>query len=177
MLLPRFGVIDADALPADQRVLACTEIKGMAHGKVDGPARAFLPLMPVLGSLVMAGRGANHQVVPGDRQPHEDPPPIAARLPRLGPHDTQAYQLYAFGKRQREIAQILNEQHHTQCGQGQVSRMIKRAKAHAEASGLANLIPEPAKPARSIDPARLELGARTDHRSKHQREKPNSDAD
>ena len=98
------------------------------------------------------------------------PPP---KLPNLGPHDRQAYQLSLLhGMIQEGIAQKLNGEHGTLYTQGQVSRMIARAKRHAEASGLANLVPDKAKPAKAMDPSRLELGRRTDgHRSDGRRSK------
>lgn len=130
--------------------------------------------------------------MPPDSAPTAPEPPESTRLPRapattrdsckklpsLGPHDRQAYQLSLLsGLTQQRIAEELNKQHGTTYGQGSVSRMIARAKRHAEASGLDDLIPEPPKAAQSIDPNRLEIGRRTDHRTRSQREKRNSDSD
>jgi hypothetical protein len=94
------------------------------------------------------------------------------KLPQLGAHDREAYQLWTLhGWKQQAIADELNKRHGTTYGQGQISRMIARAKRHAEASGLAEHIPDPAKPAKAIDPSRLEIGRRTDHRTRSQRSK------
>ena len=104
-------------------------------------------------------------------------PALATRqvkLPNLGPHDREAYQLWTLhGWTQQRIADELNREHGTTYAQGQVSRMISRAKKHAEASGLSDHIPAPAKSARAIDPTILEMGARRDGRTLSQRERRN----
>jgi hypothetical protein len=110
-----------------------------------------------------------------DARPAAAPPTV--KLPNLGPHDRQAYQLSLVLKGQQEVADALNREHGTMYGQGQASKMIGRAKRHAELSGLADLTPKPAKPATSIDPAQLELGARTDGRSRDQRGRRDPDSD
>lgn len=89
----------------------------------------------------------------------------AARLPQLKPHDRQAWQLATLhGMTQGKVATELNGEHGTTYTQGQVSKMIARAKAHAEASGLAEKLSGRIDRPRTIDPGRLELGARTDKR-------------
>jgi hypothetical protein len=98
-------------------------------------------------------------------------------LPQLGRHDRQAYQLSLTGRKQQEIADLLNKENGTTYAQGQVSRMIGRAKRHAKASGLDDLIPAPAKPEIAVAPERLELGPRADHRTSRQRPQSNPDAD
>jgi len=101
-----------------------------------------------------------------------------AKLPNLGPHDRQAYQLSLLhGWTQQRIADELNKQHGKTYTQGQVSRMIARAKQHAEASGLTDMIPDAAKPAKAVDPHRLEIGRRTDPHTPSQRKKANPDDD
>lgn len=88
-----------------------------------------------------------------------------SKLPDLKKHDRQAWQLSLLhGMNQEKVAQALNKEHGTNYSQGQVSRMIGRAKEHAEASGLSDKVPKRAERPRTIDPARLELGARNDHR-------------
>ena len=84
------------------------------------------------------------------------------------------------GWTQDRIAENLNNQHGTKYKQGQVSRMIQRAQVHAVASGLSRHIPDIAKttkPAMSMDPGKLDLGARTDHMAPRQRSKRDSDSD
>lgn len=87
------------------------------------------------------------------------------KLPKLKAHDRQAWQLATLhGMTQAKVAVKLNEEHGTSYTQGQVSRMIARAKAHADANGLSEKVPGPIDRPRTIDPARLELGARVDKR-------------
>lgn len=87
------------------------------------------------------------------------------KLSALGPHDRQAWQLYTLhGMTQQKVADALNNEHRTDYTQGHVSRMIARVMAHAEANGLAEKLPKRATRAQTIDPARLELGRRTDPR-------------
>ena len=92
--------------------------------------------------------------------------PIGRRkLPECKPHDRQAWRLSLLhGMTQLKVAMALNEEYGTKYSQGQVCRMIARAKRHAEASGLAELLPSRMNRARAVDPARLELGARVDKR-------------
>lgn len=93
-------------------------------------------------------------------------------LPKLGPHDRQAYQLWTLqGWTQQQIADELNRQHGTTYSQGRISRMIKRAQIHWKTSGLSDLIPDPPKPAKPMDPAKLDMGRRTDGRTRSQRDK------
>lgn len=93
-----------------------------------------------------------------------EPVPVL-KLPNLGPHDRQAWQLATLhGMTQDKVALALNVEHGMTYSQGQVSRMIARAKAHAEANGLAEKVAGPIDRPRTIDPARLELGARVDKR-------------
>lgn len=94
-----------------------------------------------------------------------DDAPVA-RLPELQPHDTQAWQLSLLhGLTQAKVAETLNREHGTTYRQGQVSRMINRAKAHAQASGLAEKVAGRIDRPRTVDPGRLELGARVDKRA------------
>lgn len=89
----------------------------------------------------------------------------AVKLPELKPHDRQAWQLATLhGMTQDKVAAALNKEHGTTYTQGQVSRMITRAKAHADANGLAEKVGEPIDRPRTVDPERLELGARVDKR-------------
>jgi hypothetical protein len=89
----------------------------------------------------------------------------AAKLPELKAHDRQAWQLATLhGMTQDKVAAALNKEHGTTYTQGQVSRMIARAKAHADANGLAKKVAGPIDRPRTVDPGRLELGARIDKR-------------
>jgi hypothetical protein len=90
----------------------------------------------------------------------------AAKLPELKAHDRQAWQLATLhGMIQDKVAAALNKEHGTTYTQGQVSRMIARAKAHARANGLAEKVAGPIDRPRAVDPGRLELGARVDKRA------------
>ncbi len=98
----------------------------------------------------------------GARDDDEAP---AAKLPELKAHDRQAWQLATLhGMTQDKVALALNKEHGTTYTQGQVSRMIARAKAHADANGLAEKVAGPIDRPRTVDPGRLELGARVDKR-------------
>jgi len=102
----------------------------------------------------------------------------AARLPELKAHDRQAWQLATLhGWTQDKVAGALNKEHGTTYGQGQVSRMIARAKAHADANGLAEKVAGPIDRPRTVDPGRLELGARVDKRKPRQSDSERSEAD
>lgn len=90
----------------------------------------------------------------------------AAKLPELKPHDRQAWQLATLhGMTQHKVAEALNKEHGKTYTQGQVSKMIARAKAHANASGLSEKLSEPIDRPRTVDPGRLDLGARVDKRT------------
>lgn len=100
------------------------------------------------------------------------------KLPTLRIHDRQAWQLsLVSGMTQDKVAAALNKQHGTTYKQGQVSRMISRAKAHAEASGLADKLPKPIARPRTIDPHKLELGARVDKRRARPSDMPSDPED
>lgn len=88
-----------------------------------------------------------------------------AKLPKLGDHDMQAWQLSLLhGKTQIKVAEELNKEHGKTYTQGDVSRMIARAKKHADASGLTDLMPGKAAGTGNrtvpVDPAKLEMGKR-----------------
>jgi hypothetical protein len=94
------------------------------------------------------------------------------KLPKLGPHDMQAWQLSVLqGWKQQRIADELNAEHGTTYVQWRVSRMIKNAQLHADASRIAELIPPKAAPAKTINPAKLDLGKRVDGLTPRQRAK------
>jgi hypothetical protein len=87
------------------------------------------------------------------------------KLPKLKAHDRQAWQLWKLaGKDQTEVACLLNKEHGTTYTQGQVSRMCTRFQRYIDAGGIAEDLPDPAKRSRTVDPGRLELGARVDPR-------------
>jgi len=82
----------------------------------------------------------------------------------LQKHDMEAYRLREFfGLKQSAVADKLNAEHHTTYSQGQVSRMISRARVHVRAMGL-QPAPRHVTAAKSVDPARLDMGPRTDKR-------------
>lgn len=62
------------------------------------------------------------------------------------------------------------------CNQGQVSRWLGEVKAYLKAGGVLPEIPA-AKRETAIDPAVIEMGARQDGRSPHQREKKSADSE
>ena len=99
----------------------------------------------------------------------------AAKLPELKARDTEAWQAsLVAGMTQAKIADLLNQQYPGEnWTQPRVSEAIKRAKAHAEASGLADKVSAARSraPARTLDPAAADDGQRTDGRAKHLREK------
>lgn len=108
-------------------------------------------------------------------KPHDPKKRLDTSLPKLGRHDQQAWQLSQLkGWPQERIAKALNTKHGTQYGQGQVSRMIAKAKRHAEASGLSDLVPPPAQTEKAIDPHKIEIGRRTDGRTRRQRDQADS---
>lgn len=91
--------------------------------------------------------------------------PSRTKLQKLQVHDRQAWQLATLqGMTQAKVAAALNREHGTSYTQGQVSRMIDRVKAHADANGLSEKIEGPIKRPRTVDPGKLELGARVDKR-------------
>ena len=96
----------------------------------------------------------------------------SGKLPILGPHDLHAWKLHlATEWTQTRIAEELNKEYGTSYSQGQLSKMIDRAKRNAVASGLSEHIPDSAEPARKINPNWLALGKRTDRLTSRQRAK------
>jgi hypothetical protein len=156
----------------DVPVLARVEARYQVHGDDQSdlsfgslPAVTAEALMRLvrrwLHRLAGAPSSDSPREVLADTTPDCQPP----KLPDLQKHDMQAWQLSLLqGKTQANIAEELNKRYGTLFTQGQVSRMIKRAKVHAIASGLADKIPKCAERPRTVDPARLELGARNDNR-------------
>jgi hypothetical protein len=98
-----------------------------------------------------------------------------ATLPELGPRDLEAWQAsLVAGMTQKKIADAMNKAHPGEkWTQPRVCEAIKRAKALAEASGLADKVSATRSraPARTLDPAAADSGQRTDGRSKYLREK------
>jgi len=108
---------------------------------------------------------------PADDGKEKDTPPRSRKPSELQEHEQQAYLLYYFtGRTQQQVAEELTKRYHRPFTQPHVSKMIKKAKEVAEAGGLT--LPEPAKREKAMDPAKLELGQRTDHRTPHQRPRP-----
>lgn len=117
-----------------------------------------------IGSNFDAGMARVGQVIESLGARDDDDAP-AAKLPELKAHDRQAWQLATLhGMTQDKVAAALNKEHGTTYTQGQVSRMIARTKAHADANGLAEKVAGPIDRPRTVDPGRLELGARVDKR-------------
>lgn len=109
------------------------------------------------------GKAANPPAT-GNAQPEASITPAKkkpGKLSELNPHDLEAWQAsLVHGVKQQVIADRLNRKYKTTYTQGQVSKMIKRAKKQADASGLTDRL-LPMTRIQSVDPSRLELGART----------------
>lgn len=107
-----------------------------------------------------------------DAQPLARPKATAPdKLPKLQAHDMTAWKSYLVLGNQSAVAKRLNDELKPAkpYKQGQVSRMLKRAKAHAEASGLAELTPTATATVRTIDPSRIDIGKNQDRRTPSQR--------
>lgn len=98
-----------------------------------------------------------------------------ATLPELDARDTEAWQAsLVAGMTQAKIADALNRKYPGEnWTQPRVSEAIGRAKAHAEASGLADKVSgaHSRAPARTMDPAAAEQGKRMDGKAHHLRER------
>lgn len=94
------------------------------------------------------------------------PPAPSGELPPIGLHDLEAYDLHYSppGLKQQAVAAALNRKYFTNYGQGQISRMLARARRYRRAQGLPVAGRQPGRGARAVDPARLDLGERTDGR-------------
>jgi hypothetical protein len=108
----------------------------------------------------------------------DDVPPPPPKLPKLKSWAWRAWRANQMGMTTTKIAATLAKKcKDPTITQPRVSEQIKRAKLHAEASGLADVaakvLPqvENRAPARTLDPAAADAGHRTDGRSKHLREK------
>jgi hypothetical protein len=64
---------------------------------------------------------------------------------------------------QQEIASVLTIEFRRPVGQNQVSRWIKQVERWVQSGKVLPELPKLAKPARSIDPSRIDIGTRTDH--------------
>ena len=83
-----------------------------------------------------------------------------ARVPVPSQRDMEAFNLSVMlGRKQAD-----NAQHGTTYSQGQVSRMIRRARRYIEPTGRPSPTGPKAGAARSVDPHVLDLGRRTDGR-------------
>lgn len=140
---------------------------------------AHVPLRPVADALPPSDPAASGEdsrpesktATGAESPPSSQPPP----LPSLGRRDREIYQMMLIpGMTQLKAAAELNKRFPTEhWTQPRVSEALKRAKAHAEASGLADKVSATRSqaPARTLDPAAADSGQRTDGRSKHLREK------
>ena len=106
--------------------------------------------------------------------------PEPKKLPELKPHDMQAWQLALTGYAQTRIAEMLNSEHGTSYKQPQVSRMIARARQHAEASGLQSVaesaLAGPRATVSTMDPSTLDMGQRVERTGHAEREKERQQA-
>jgi hypothetical protein len=89
-----------------------------------------------------------------------------------------AYRVWvATGRIQEELAEMLTKELRRPVHQGTVSRWIDQVKRWLEAGNvLPDLSPPLNKKPSAMDPERIDLGGRLDHRSERQRERRNSDA-
>lgn len=97
----------------------------------------------------------------------------AVKLPKLKPRDMQVWQVYQLLRNQTKVAERMNQEYpDDKWEQPRVSEAIKRAKAHVEASGLADKVSaaKSRAPARTFDPSDANMGQRTDGRSPHLRD-------
>ncbi len=189
-------IIDRDAARMDEigerfartrdEVVAVLETRGL-----EAPTPPTVSVSPELVDLLQrtaavdsnaieraAERVAERVIVAFNRGAEDTP---ARKLPELGTRDTEAWQAsLVAGMTQARIADLLNRKHPGEnWTQPRVSEAIKRAKAHAEASGLAGkvAVAQSRAPARTLDPSAANAGQRTDGRSKHLREKAKQIAD
>ena len=170
---------------ADLRMQLVREAEAViaAASKPNGPTidpellqrlEAGIAAVHSIGSNFDAGMARVERVIEslGARDDDDDPP---ATLPELNARDTEAWQAsLVAGMTQAKIADALNRKYPGEnWTQPRVSEAIKRAKAHAEASGLADKVSAARSraPARTLDPAAADDGQRTDGRAKHLREK------
>lgn len=87
-----------------------------------------------------------------------------------------AYRVHiATGRPQTEIAQALAQQFREPIKQNIVSRYIKQVERYLSAGNVLPDLPKPAKPAKSIDPAKLDLGNRTDSLTQRQRHRKSNE--
>lgn len=139
-----------------------TESTGHYPWEADAPSTPTVSVPPDV--LAQLQRAAAAGVIESLGARDDDDTP-AVMLPELKPHDRQAWQLATLhGMTQDKVATALNKEHGTTYTQGQVSRMIARAKTHAVANGLAEKLPGSSARPRAVDPSRLELGPRADKR-------------
>ena len=82
-----------------------------------------------------------------------------------------------YGVSQEKIAEELNRKHGETYSQGQVSRMIKRVKQHADATGLSEKLSASSGPIQSLDPDVIEMGERKSQLTPRQREMRDPDSD
>jgi len=87
----------------------------------------------------------------------------------------QAYRLrIATGHPQKKLAALLSEELKRKVSQGQVSRWLKQTKVWIAAGNVLPDLPSPERNRpKSIDPERIDLGARQDHRAERQRPQRN----
>lgn len=151
-------------------------LNGAAKDHADGPQLEHgslrCPLAVLITNSVRAGnvvldhfgqvRGVSKVEMQSGESNDDTPKKV---LGRLKAHDRQAWQLATLHRMtQDKVALALNKEHGTTYTQGQVSRMIARAKAHADANGLTEKVAGSIVRPRTVDPGRLELGARVDKR-------------
>jgi len=111
------------------------------------------------------------QLLEDGQQSDYNGPEVPGETTAIPPHghlsdsqkrDLEAYKLCEHdGVKQSQVAVQLNAKYHAMYSQGQVSKMIRRARAHLRAMGL-QPTSKRAKPVQFVDPAALEMGSRTD---------------
>lgn len=166
--LLRCGSIDFDDLAArlDREALAVTEAnRPMSQLTGDRLLERFAALQPDGGTASVEK---------------------AKSLSKPKPWAMEAWRAHQMGMTMYQIATELSEKYGDKYGkisQPRVSEQISKARAHAEASGLAELAsqvlpkPDAEPPARTLDPMVVEQGRRTDGRSPHLRAKARQIAD
>ncbi|MCR9215952.1 MAG: hypothetical protein NXI14_02000 [bacterium] len=105
----------------------------------------------------------------------------AKKLPELHPHAMEAWRLYQVsGYSQERVAEMLNSQYGTDYKQWKISRFLKQAREHTEASGSQAIVEKtlPNTPAKisTMDPHTLEMGRRVEATGYAQRAKERQNA-
>lgn len=119
-----------------------------------------------------ADNSGGHNIQSSESEPALQPKEPALQLKQPSKEAFAAYRIHKeYGKKQTEIAKLLEAEFHRSICQGQVSKWCKEVKKWLTAGGFLPQESTTASTIRSVDPADLEMGKRTDGRTPRQREK------